>query len=206
MRLTTKQHKKYWADRKIDWNAHYLSTWQHPHRSVIIEVLKTFPWRSLWEIGCASGPNLVRITKDIPGRELGGNDINKDAIELARKTFKGAMFEVSSCENVLLSDKACDVTLSDMTLIYIGPRKIEKVLREIKRFTRNRIVLVEFDSKKWWRRLWLRLRSGYHAYDYKKLLEKCGYYDVMKYKIPEQFYPNADPVQKEYIYVISAKC
>lgn len=205
MRITTKQHKDYWKQRKIDWDAHYLSTSTHPHRNVIIEVLKTFPWKSLWEIGCGPGPNLVKIAQELPGRELGGNDINKDAIDLARKTFKNAMFEVGSCEDVLLSDKACDVTLSDMTLIYIGPTKIKNVLKEIKRFTRNRIVLVEFHSEKWWRRWWLRLTGGYNAYNYKRLLEQCGYYDVMQYKIPEQFYPNADPVQKEFIHIISAK-
>lgn len=206
MRITTKQHKEYWRDRKIDWNAHYLSTYTHPHRSVILEVLRTFPWRSLWEIGCGPGPNLVAIAKDMPGKELGGNDINPDAIALARQTFKGAIFEVCSSEDILLSDKSCDVILSDMSLIYIGPTKIKKVLEELKRIARNRIVFVEFDSKKWWRRLWLRLTTGYNAYDYKRLLEECGYFDVMQYKIPEQFYPNADPVQKEYIHIISAKC
>ena len=206
MRFTTKQHREYWKNRKIDWNKHYLSTWDHPHRKLVTEVLKAFEWRSLWEIGCGPGPNLVRIAKDFTGKELGGNDINADAIELAKKTFKGAIFDVSSCEDLILSDKSCDVVLSDMALIYIGPTKIKKVLKEIRRVIRNRIVLVEFDSTKWWRRAWLRITSGYNAYDYKKLLEECGYYDIMKFKVPEQFYPNADPVQKEFITIISAKC
>jgi hypothetical protein len=31
MRLATeKKHKKYWEDRKIDWNQAYMSTWDHP--------------------------------------------------------------------------------------------------------------------------------------------------------------------------------
>jgi ubiquinone/menaquinone biosynthesis C-methylase UbiE len=206
MRLTTEQHKDYWKNRKIDWNASYLSTWDHPHRNLIIEVLRTFPWRSLWEIGCGPGANLVKIAKEIPGRELGGNDINPEAIALAQVTFKNAMFEVSSCEDVLLSDKACDVTLSDMTLIYVGPTRIKKVLKEIKRFTRNRIVLVEFDSKKWWRRLWLLWKSGYHAHNYKKLLEDCGYYDYMSLRIPSKFYPGASKIHDEFATIISAKC
>lgn len=182
-----------------------MSTWDHPHRYVILEVLRSFPWRSLWEIGCGPGANLALIAKEMPGHELGGNDINKDAIDLARKTFKGAMFEVGSCEDVLLSDKACDVTLSDMTLIYIGPRKIKKVLKEARRYTRNRIVLVEFDSSSWWRRLWLRWNSGYHSYDYKKLLESCGYHDVMKYRIPSRYYPGVSKVHDEFATIISAR-
>jgi ubiquinone/menaquinone biosynthesis C-methylase UbiE len=205
MRHTTKQHSEYWKNRKIDWNAHYLVTAEHPHRYIIVEVLKSFPWRSLWEIGCGPGANLVRIATDIPGRELGGSDINADAIDLARKTFKNALFEVSSCEDTLLSDKACDVTLSDMVLIYIGPNKIKKVLKEIKRYTRGRIVLVEFDSSKWWRRLWLRWTTGYHSYNYKKVLEQCGYYDVMLYKIPSKYYPGTSKIHDEFCTLVVAK-
>lgn len=205
MRLTTNQHKKYWATRKIDWNVSYLQTFSHPHRNVIIEVLKTFPWRSLWEIGCGPGANLVKIAKEMPGRELGGNDINPEAIALARQTFKNAIFEVTSCEDILLSDKSCDVVLSDMTLIYIGPTKIKKVLKELHRICRTRIVLVEFDSTKWWRRLWLRWKSGYFAYDYKELLESCGYYDIMKYRIPSKFYPDTSKIHDEFCTITSAK-
>lgn len=206
MRRTTRQHKDYWANRKIDWDAHYLSTWNHPHRNVILEVLRTFQWRSLWEIGCGPGANLVKIAKELPGKELGGNDINADAIALARQTFKGAIFEQASCEDILLSDKSCDVILSDMTLIYIGPTKIKKVLKELKRIARTRIVFVEFDSNKWWRRMWLRWKTGYHSYDYKKLLEDCGYYDVMKYRIPSEFYPDTSKIHNEFATIISAKC
>jgi ubiquinone/menaquinone biosynthesis C-methylase UbiE len=201
----TAQHKNYWERRKIDWDASYLSgTLAHPHRNLILKVLESFQWQSLWEVGCGPGANLVRIVQAFPGKEVGGNDINKDAIDLAQKTFKNAIFGVNSGDDILMSDKACDVVLSDMMLIYVDPFKIKKYLNEFKRICRLRVVLVEFHSESWWERLKLRIRSGYNSYNYKKLLEQVGFYDIVMWKIPEEYWPGGNP-QKDFAYIISAK-
>jgi ubiquinone/menaquinone biosynthesis C-methylase UbiE len=196
---------KYWSQRKINWEEKYTKTWNHPHRDLIVEALKTFFWVSLWEVGCASGPNLVKIAKSFVAKQLGGNDINPDAIEECRKNFKNAPFEVTPAHNMLLSDKSCDVILCDMTLIYVSPLKINKVIKEFKRVCRTRVCLVEFDSSKWYRRLWLRLTAGYSAYNYKKLLEKHGFYDIMKIRIPSQYYPEYSKVHDEFASLILAR-
>lgn len=198
-------HKKYWTNRVLDWDKEYLATANHPHRDIIVQVLKTFQWRSLWEVGCASGPNLLKIHANFPQAELGGNDLNADAIELAKKTFKGAPFEVSSAENICMSDGATDVILTDVTLIYVSPFKIKKTLREFKRMARNRIILVEFNSTSWWKRLKLRVTSGYNAYDYKKLLQSLDFYDILITKIPIRYYPDAGSNHKDFISVITAR-
>lgn len=193
---TTEQHKKFWQERKIDWEKDYLATWTHPHRQLISWVLSTFHWVSLWEVGCGPGPNLMKIVKDFKPteenpRQLGGSDINPEAIELARKTFVGGRFHVESVEDMLLSDDATDVVLSDAALIYIGPTKIKKALGEIVRITRTRVVLCEFNSTSPWKRLLLRWKTGYNAYDYKELLEELGCYDVQLYKIPPEGWPGS---------------
>lgn len=205
MRFSTKRNEKYWANRKIDWKKEYLDTANHPHRDLIIHALRAFQWKSLWEVGCASGPNLLKIMANFPNAQLGGTDINPDAIALAEKTFRGGIFDLGNIEDIMLSDKATDVILSDMTLIYIGPFKIRKVIKEMMRVCRGRIIMVEFDSPKFWKRLKLRL-DGYNSYDYKKLLESCGCYDIQKFKIPPEFYPDLDYAQKEFATLISAKC
>lgn len=195
---TTKQHSKYWRERKIDWKQSYLEgvdeatgrpLWNHPHRELLVWVLKSFHWISLWEVGCGAGANLVKITKELPGRQLGGSDINPDAIASCEQTFNGAKFHVESVEDMLLSDKAVDVMLSDATLIYVGPRNIRKTLREMVRCTRNVIVLCEFYDPRWYKRWWFRLKHGYNAHDYKTLLEKEGCYDVQATKIPDGYWP-----------------
>ena len=200
---TTKEHSIYWKNRKIDWSKDYLSTWNHPHRRLIAEVLKTFNWLSLIEIGCGGGANLAYIVKNIPGRQVGGIDINPDAIELCQKTFKGGIFKVNSADDIMLSDKSTDVVLSDMTLIYVGPRKIGDYIREIKRITRNHVLLCEFHTTNWWNKLALKMNSGYNSYNWPKLLRKYGFYDIVIYKIPPEGWPGGDP-QKTFGYIIRA--
>lgn len=186
---TTNDHKKFWSERKIDWDKDYLATWTHPHRQLIIWVLQSFQWVSLWEVGCGPGPNLVRIVKEgFKDRQLGGSDVNADAIALASTTFKGGKFHVESSEDMLLSDRAVDVMLSDAHLIYIGPRKIRKVLGEMVRISRNRLVLCEFNSTSWFKSLIFRWQTGYNAHNYRKLLEELGCYDIQIAKIPKEFW------------------
>ncbi len=187
---TTNNHKKYWKERKIDWTEHYLVTWNHPHRALIIAALKQFNWFSLWEVGCGGGPNLVRITKELPGHQLGGSDINPDAIELAKKTFVGGRFHCEASDDILLSDDSVDVMLSDAHLIYYGPSMIKKVLSEMVRASRGYLVLCEYHEKSFWKRLWIHWKTGYYAHDYEKLLEEMGCYQIKTIKIPHQFWPD----------------
>lgn len=181
-RYTTNQNSRYWEKRK-GWQE-YQQTADHPHRHFITHILKQLHWVSLLEIGCGSGPNLINITKSIPGKQLGGVDINPEAIELCNKTFKGGHFRVGDASDMMLTDKGTDIVLSDMFLIYVGPLKINKYLNEIKRVARNHVVLCEYHSPSWWSRQWLRIFSGRHAYNYKKRLERLGFFDINVIKMP----------------------
>lgn len=203
MLTSTNKHTKYWKDRKINWQESYQSTWDHPHRSLIVWMIKSIPFISLWEVGCGGGANLIKITNELKGKQLGGSDINEDAIKLCRETFQGGLFHVESGDNLMMSDKSVDIILSDMCLIYVDPIKIDKYLNEFKRVARNYIVLCEFHSNSWWKRQRARL-GGYHIYNYKKRLEKLGYYDIMVQHIPEQYWPGTDK-NTEFRSIITAK-
>lgn len=201
---TTKQHLDWWSRRKIDWKTSYLDTWKHPHRDRIVEVLKQFNWLSLIEIGCGPGPNLVNILKKFKGRQVGGVDVNPEAIELAKKTFTDGLFKVCPGNDVMLSDKSTDVTLTDMALIYVGHMKIDSYIQELKRVTRNHVVLCEFHSSNILKRIWLKVFSGYNAHNYKKLLAKHGFYDIGWYKLTKEDWPDGTH-QKEFGYIFVAK-
>lgn len=203
---TTSQWSKWWTKRQIDWTKDYLATWNHPHRYMISGILQSFSWMSLLEIGCGSGPNLMNFIKTMKDKpmQLGGCDINPDAIELAKKTFTNGMFKVCPGDDIMMSDKSADVILTDMMLIYAGPTKIKNYLRELRRITRNKVVLCEFHSENFWDRFWLRVKGGLNAYDYPKLLEELDFYDIMKYKIPDELWPDAKRNQK-FRYIIVAK-
>jgi len=142
------------------------------------------------EIGCAAGANLVNIAKAMPGRQIGGIDVSPDAIEKAKEVtgavFNGGFFKVNSADDIMMSDNSSDVILSDAVLIYVDRTKIKKYLKEIKRVSRNHILFCEFHSESWWDRLALKWKTGYNAYDWVKLLEKNGFYDIYIYKLREQ--------------------
>jgi len=79
-----KHFKKYWRERQ-DWTG-YTSpeAINHPHRKVIVEALKTFPWLSLLEVGMGGGANLVNIIRDLPGRQVGGIHSHSVILPLTR--------------------------------------------------------------------------------------------------------------------------
>lgn len=201
---TTQEHKKFWSERRIDWKTSYLDTFNHPHRFLITNILKGFKWLSLIEVGCGPGANLVRIVKDIPGRQVGGIDVNENAIELAKETLSGALLKVGSVEDIMMSDNATDVILTDMCLIYVGWRRIHRAMEEIKRVARHRVVFCELHSYSWWGRMRMWFSSGYYVHDYKKLLERYGFDDILFIKIPPEAWEGGEP-QRTFGYIITAK-
>lgn len=201
---TTASHERYWRERKVNWKTAYFDTWNHPHRFMISNILKTFHWMSLLEVGCGAGANLANIVMSHPkNKQLGGTDVNPEAIEYAQQAFQGAFFKVCPVDDIMMSDSSVDVILTDMTLIYVDPRKIDDVIEELKRIARIRLVLCEFHCESWLQRILIRMKTGYNAYDYVKLLEKHGLHDVVRYKIPSEAWPGG--LQESHGYVVVAK-
>ena len=182
----TSQHETYWRERKADWEASYGQTINHPHRDLIIKKLKEIEFGSLLEIGCNCGPNLLRIQKEFPRVELGGVDINADSIAIAKRLLPAheLRLETRSADNIYFSDKSIDVLLTDATLIYIGPDKINKVMGEIARIARKNVILCEFQTRDILKQIACWWKGGYYARDYEKLLKKFGFYDIEIEKIP----------------------
>lgn len=196
-----KDWKTYWKERKIDWNKEYLQTWNHPHRFMISSVLGQFKWLSLLEVGCGSGANIANIIKHFPGRQVGGVDVNADAIKLAQETFQGAFLKVCPADDIMMSDNSTDVVLTDMMMLYID--NPDSVIREIKRIARGYVVFCELHNENWIQRMWIRFTDGYIIHNFKKLLEKHGFYDIMLLKQPEEAW-GGEP-QNSYGYIITAK-
>lgn len=201
-RYSTKSNARAWARREVDWKKDYLSTAGHPHRGLITWMLKSVPFQSLWEVGVGGGANIARIVQDLNMKGthkamLGGSDVSASAIEFCKTAFKtdkgfaASLFHVEAGDNLMMSDKSVDVILTDMTLIYVGPLMIRKYLREFRRVARTYVVLVEFDSKSWWVR-WKERLTGHHVHNYRKLMEKEGYFSIQVQPIPEQYFPGAE--------------
>lgn len=200
---STKHWTRWWRDRQLDWRKSY-QNWDHPHRFLISAALTRFHWFSLFEVGVGAGANLINILHHFKDKQLGGCDVNADAIRAATQaTANTAILRQGSVEDIMLSDSSTDAVLSDMCLIYVGPLHIRKALREMRRIGRFKVVLCEFHSSSLLKRLWLRYTSGYHAYNYRKLLAGLGFYDINLYKIPERYWPGGEP-QQTFGYLITA--
>lgn len=170
---------------------------------MILQELADDPFHQVCELGCGSGPNLLLIKKTWPQVQVGGVDINADAIKMAKTVFPKGVFDVRPADDLFFATGCVDVALTDMCLIYYGKDKIRKVIKELKRIARRKVILVEFHSKNPLKRLMLKIFAGYNSYNYKKILEEEGFYEVKLRKIPLSKWPGGEP-QKTFGYIITA--
>lgn len=154
--LGTSVEEFYWWSRHIfncAWPKSYISqdSINHPHRQLLIEKISSYaPFETALEIGCASGPNLYLLSKKFSHAKLYGTDISKRAVKIGREWFreqniKNILLSSQKAENLKqFSDKSIDIIFTDAVLIYIGPSKIESVIREILRVARKALILNEW--------------------------------------------------------------
>ena len=200
----TKYFRRYWKERVIDWKQAYFTP-DHPHRQLIIDALRVFTFRSVLEVGCGAGANLYRIKKEFPHSDIGGIDWSEDAISAARESLpRASILQVGEAGDVYVSDKGSDILISDMCYIYFDRINFIKALVEAKRVAKNGVIFCEFHHKSWFKRLLLKIATGYNAYDYEKELKLLGFHDIRMKKIQEQDWPGGEP-QKSFGWVISAK-
>jgi len=148
----------YWEFRHIfdkKWAESYISKefLEHPHRKFLTEKISNYyPFNSVLEIGCASGPNLYLLAKKFPTVKFYGIDISKNAVKIGQEFFRK-----ENINNVFLNfgkadklkkfqDKSIDIIFTDATLIYLAPDKINKVIKEILRISKKVIILNEWNS------------------------------------------------------------
>lgn len=199
-----RNQSKWWRDRNINWRASYFVP--HAHQKMIAEGVNWDTVGSVVEVGCGAGKNIFMIKKLFPNVQVGGTDINSDAISEAHDIFEehgmtAELLEVCPADDLFMNDKSADLILTDACLLYV--RDIDKVIREFKRVARQGIMFVELHSKIRPQRAWLWWNTGYRAYDYEKLLRRHGFYDITLRKIPKELW-SGQPWES-FGFVITAK-
>lgn len=192
----SKQH----SGEDEEWVNTYWDSRYHTHRTFLVEKIAEFyPFTSVLEIGCNCGPNLYLVAKRFPDAEVKGIDINSRSIQ------RGAeLFASEGITNVRLSegkadrleefgDKSVDIVFTDAVLIYVGPDKINRVIREMLRISRRALIFLErhrfepdhkdaYGLGSYYRGWWLR--------DYAALLKQFVAEDRVRVtKIPERVWP-----------------
>jgi hypothetical protein len=163
---------RYLSDSKLAESYISQNCINHPHRELLIERISAYePFKTALEVGCASGPNLCLLSKKYPYMKLYGTDISKRAIKIGQERFreqniKNILLLSQRAENLeKFPDKSIDIVFTDAAFIYIGPDKIETVIREILRVTRKALILNEWHSN-------ATCHDGHWIYNWKVLLKK----------------------------------
>ncbi len=185
----------YWSKRHLlepNWVKEQISpnSLNHPHRQFLIEKISGYlPFRTLLEVGSASGPNLYFLAKKFPTAEFYGVDISNQAIETGREWFKkeglnNIKLIQSAADNLgVFKNKSVDIVITDATLIYVGPEKIMKILVEMLKIARKTLILNEWHSDEIKKSV---LQNDHWIHNYKYLLGKLPGVDKIEItKLPE---------------------
>lgn len=183
----TKTDELYWKFRHIfdsSWAESYISddSVRHPHRKVLIDVISKYaPFRSILEIGCASGPNLYLIAGEFPEAKIYGIDISWKAVKTGSgffksKGIKSVFLKQGGIEKLKeFEDKSIDIIFSDATLIYLGPSEISFAIKEMARIGKKAIILCEQNSntgKSFYNDRWI--------HDYEALFKEMSLFKSIK--------------------------
>ena len=186
------QDSSYWAVRTKDdkhrdwdygeenWVKDYTASVKHPHRQVIIDLLHSFEWSYLLEVGCSTGPNLARIRKEFTDKALFGMDINNDSLAEAMKHLDPSIgVRHGAVDSVPFADDYFDVVLADAVLMYQTPKEINRAINELDRVTKKAILIVDRFAEK------ESITGNVWGRNYTKLLEDRGYV-VLESKVTEE--------------------
>jgi len=163
-----KSNEFFWKFRHFfdkNWAKSYINELaiNHPHRKLLVEEIAKFsPFKSVLEIGCASGANLFLLAQKFPNVNFYGIDVSKNAIKEGKNFFKEKVFNNVFLQNFStnqlknFTDKSMDVVFTDAVIIYVGKNQIEGVLKEMCRIAKKAIILCEqhtdgesFYNNKW---------------------------------------------------------
>ena len=148
MSLTTIATEK-WGKQHLsmpDWTEHYWRSREKPARQEVLTQLKgLWPFESLVELGCNSGPMLSLIHDAFPETRLAGLETNALAVEACARNVPGITVHLGDLMRWLpeRSAEAYDVILTYYTLAYISPEDLPAVLWQCWRVCGKGLLLAE---------------------------------------------------------------
>lgn len=97
--------------------------------------------RSVLEVGCNVGNNLKDFPSDF---RVCGIDLNKYALEKARKRFPNFEFKLASADKIPYHDNSFDLVFTRTVLIHIPEHIMKKTMDEMYRVSKKWIMNMEF--------------------------------------------------------------
>lgn len=204
------QDENYWKNRskddsKRDWNEHsdnwikdYNLSVDHPHRESILNLIAMSGARSVLEIGCNSGPNLIRISRQLPGIKIGGIDINAASIEEAKNNLPWLKdLYVASATKLPFPDRSFEVIVCDAILMYLDPESMNKAMHEMRRVASIALIFCEWhDSDST-----TGVIKDYHwSRNYAQLMMDFGYNNILSKKLTKKEWPSPNWEKNGWLY------
>lgn len=139
-----------WARRRPEEVRSGLNNLHHPQRRLIVEHIGTLgAFAGLLEVGSGYGPNLYHLARRFPHAVLRGIDINPASVAMGTEWLRSVglpqvQLRVGRADDLrAFADQSFDLVLTNSLLMYIGPDKIERTIREMLRVARRYLILVE---------------------------------------------------------------
>jgi len=127
---TKEQQANFWKAKGPTEAERYWKTERHrKRRKWFAARLKRYDFESIYEVGCNSGRNLWYVENKLPGKRLGGLDINSHAINLAREMVPQAEFHNIDICDMDVEDKY-DIVFTSGVLLHIPPSHIYEVIEK----------------------------------------------------------------------------
>lgn len=107
----------------------------------------------LVEVGCGWGPNLAVLARRAPMLGLVGVDISPTSILEGQKRLTElglseiTLVEMQGDDLSSFANAYADVVFTDAMLLYVGPDKINRVVREMLRVASSRLVMLEMHDQ-----------------------------------------------------------
>ena len=198
-RAGTALFERHWSRRGAAEIRTDFSNLHHHHRQWLLERFDPLhPFTSALEVGCGYGANVQLLASRFCDAEVVGIDINPTSVLegnalLAELGIQHArLLEGKADDLSQFADQQFDVVLTDATLLYIGPDKIEAVIREMRRVSRRALLFVELhrpESRRDRKGLGVFTPDGW-VRDYRRLLERFfPDNSITLTKIPQDVWP-----------------
>lgn len=139
-----------WKTRLPTLSRDYVESLDHPHRKWLVQrVLSGGSVSAIIEVGCGCGPNLDLLAHQAPHIRLAGIDISPSLLAEGTAHFSSVglghirLVEGKADNLIDFANASADVVFTDAVLLYVGPDKIKRVVREMLRVARSRLVMLE---------------------------------------------------------------
>ena len=200
--IQSKSQSKIWAgERGNSYSLGYLDEIDSKRNRFLWELLLTYPARVIVEIGSNLGSKIIGLARENPQIRVLGLDINTQAVqmgkvistELGLDNISFHRFDIVEDDFSNLGiDFSSSVIFSWATLIYVHPKDILGLLRNILELNCVGFVFIEQHSNrlgKLWKRGKLISGGPNFVRDYVYLLEKIGarkYFEINVKSVPSE--------------------